>query len=55
MNVPVTLKNAWVQKQNYIKKLRKIQTELSGQGLKILAYTVLPIYWDALLMATFLL
>ena len=55
MNVPVTLKNTWVQKQNYIKKLRKILTELYGQGLKTLAFSALLTYWAIIILATFLL
>jgi len=55
MNVQVTLKNLWVQRQNYIKKLREIPMEFRGFGLKTLAYLVLPIYWAIIILGTFLL
>ena len=42
MTTEVNPKNTWVQKLNYIKNLRPKPLELSGHGLKTLAYLVLP-------------
>jgi len=35
-------------------KLKNLYLKFPGLGLKTLAYMALPIYWAALLMATFL-
>jgi len=37
-----------------MQKLRNLYLKFPGLGLKTVAYTVLPIYWVALLAATFL-
>ena len=39
---------------NFGKKLKEIHLKLAGQGLKIVALLVLPIYWVIILVATFL-
>jgi|TARA_E500000318_G_scaffold12102_1_gene10975 hypothetical protein len=54
MNDDVTLKTAWAQRLNYTKKLRKILHLFPGFDLKIIAFSVLPIYWAIILLATFL-
>jgi len=55
MNDNVTLKKLWDQSVNYTKKLRNILRIFRLLDLKIIAYTVLPIYWFIILMGTFLL
>ena len=43
-----------VMSVNYGMSLREIHLKLHGQGLKILAFLVLLIYWGIILLATFL-
>ena len=54
MNDNVTLKNAWDQSVNYIKKLKNLLVIFRLFDLKIIAYMGLLIYWSAMLGATFL-
>jgi len=53
MTTEVNPKTRWVQKLNYIKNLRPKPPELSGQGLKTLAYLGALIYWGILILGTF--
>ena len=53
MNDSVTLKNAWHQSVNYIKKLKKILHLFLGFDLKTLALPVLLIYWATIILAPF--
>ena len=53
MNDNVTLKNAWDQSVNYIKKLKNLLVIFRLFDLKIIAYMGLLIYWSAMLGATF--
>ena len=55
MNDNVTLKKVWDQSVNYIKKLRIILRIFRLLDWKIIAYTVLPIYWAIIILGTFLL
>ena len=48
----ITLKKLWVQSGNYILNLKKILLELSGLGLKILALSVVLIYWGIIILGT---
>jgi hypothetical protein len=54
MHEVVTSIKTWVQRQNYTKNFVKNHLELSGQGLKTLAYLVLLIYWGIIILGSFL-
>ena len=53
MTTEVNPKSTWVQKLNYIKNLRKLPHELSGIGLKTLAFLACLICWGTIILATF--
>ena len=53
LNTGVTLKNAWHQSVNFIKKLRERSVIFPLLDLKIIAYMALLIYWSAMILATF--
>jgi len=53
MHDNVTLKKLWDQSVNYIKKLKKIYLLFPGLDLKTIVFLVLPIYWAAIILATF--
>ena len=53
MNDDVTLKNAWHQSVNYIKKLKNFNLIFRGLDWRIIAYLGLLIYWPVILLATF--
>jgi len=53
MITKVNPKTAWVQKLNYIKNSRPKLPQLSGQGLKTLAYSAALIYWGIIILGTF--
>ena len=53
MDDDVVSKTVWVQRLNYIKNFVKLFQKFRGLDLKILAYTVLPIYWVIIILATF--
>jgi len=54
MNDNVTLKNAWDQSVNFIKRLKNLYLIFRGLDLKILLYPALLIYWGIIVTATFL-
>jgi len=53
MNDNVTLKKLWDLSVNSIKKLRIILSLFRLLDWKTIAYTVLPIYWLVIILATF--
>jgi hypothetical protein len=53
MHDNVTLKNIWDQSVNCTKKLRKLLVIFRLLDWKIIAYTVLPIYWAIIILGTF--
>ncbi len=53
MNDDVTLKTAWAQRLNYIKKLKKTLHLFLGFDSKTILFLVLPIYWAIIILASF--
>tara|TARA_E500000081_G_C5898093_1_gene246508 strand:- start:264 stop:437 length:174 start_codon:yes stop_codon:yes gene_type:complete len=53
MDDNVGSKTAWVQRLNYIKKLKEVLKNFLLFDWKILAYMGLLIYWSVIILGTF--
>ena len=53
LNVMVTLKNVWAQRQNFTNKSKEIFKRFRSLDLRIPAYLALLIYWSVILLGTF--